>query len=310
MLRQDIRKPRRVAENEPDQNQQGRILPQQREQPPASARMKLRQKPVEHHEREFAMLALGQLVKQLRNEIHQLAAREFAAQSRIAAREPASDGRGDLHRIAKAQFREPVEGRAIVGLLLENQIGLRRNGRRFEQNRIMALNLLQSRDAARPRIPAGPQSRKIARSARCRRIGRQSVGLLVGDHLQAMLDRPQKEIRLFQFAARLAADPAAPGQHVERRQRLAAAQFRMAAARDQLLGLHEKLDLANAAATELDIEPFDRDFAVAFVGVDLPLHRVDVRDGGEIHVFPPHERATALGGTPPRPRYRRRKAAP
>ena len=119
MLRQDIREPRRIAENEPDQDEQSRVLPQQREQPPAPARMKLRQETVEHDEGEFAMLAFRELIEQMRNEIHQLAAREFSAQGRITPGEPASDGRGDFQRVAETEFRETIQCRAIVGFAFE-----------------------------------------------------------------------------------------------------------------------------------------------------------------------------------------------
>ena len=63
----------------------------------------------------------------------------------------------------------------------------------------------------------------------------------------------------------------------------------MAAAGDQLLGLHEELDLADAAAAELDVVAFDRDFAAAAIGLDLPLHRVDVGEGDEVEIFAPDE---------------------
>ena len=63
----------------------------------------------------------------------------------------------------------------------------------------------------------------------------------------------------------------------------------MAAAGDELLGLHEELDLADAAAAELDVVALDRDLAVTAIGVDLPLHRVDVGDGGEVEIFAPDE---------------------
>ena len=76
------------------------------------------------------------------------------------------------------------------------------------------------------------------------------------------------------------------GEHGER---LAAAQLRMAAAGDQLLRLHEELDLADAAAAELDVVALDRDLAVAAIGVDLPLHRVHVGDRGEVEIFAPDE---------------------
>ena len=39
---------------------------------------------------------------------------------------------------------------------------------------------------------------------------------------------------------------------------------------------------------------FDRDLAVAAIGVDLPLHRVHVGDGGEIEIFAPDERREFL----------------
>ena len=63
----------------------------------------------------------------------------------------------------------------------------------------------------------------------------------------------------------------------------------MPAAGDELLGLHEELDLADAAAAELDVVALDRDLAMAAIGVDLPLHRVDVGDRGEVEIFAPDE---------------------
>ena len=63
----------------------------------------------------------------------------------------------------------------------------------------------------------------------------------------------------------------------------------MAAAGDELLGLHEELDLADAAAAELDVVAFDRDVGVAAIGVDLALERLDVGDRGEVEILPPDE---------------------
>ena len=68
----------------------------------------------------------------------------------------------------------------------------------------------------------------------------------------------------------------------------------MPAAGDQLLGLHEELDLADAAAAELDVVALDGDLAMALVGVDLPLHRVDVGDRGEVEILAPDERRRRL----------------
>ena len=73
-------------------------------------------------------------------------------------------------------------------------------------------------------------------------------------------------------------------------QRLADAQILLAAAGDQLLRLHEELDLADAAAAELDVVTGDADHREAAVRVDLALHRVDVGDGGEVEILAPDER--------------------
>ena len=123
---------------------------------------------------------------------------------------------------------------------------------------------------------------------------RQRVGLLVGDHLQAVLDLAQEAIRLGKIARGVAADPAALREIVERRQRLAPAQFGMAPARDQLLRLHEELDLADAAAAELDVVAFDRDLVVALVGGHLALHRVHVGDRAVVEILAPDERRDLL----------------
>src|SRR5580700_4293500 len=97
-------------------------------------------------------------------------------------------------------------------------------------------------------------------------IGRQGVGLLVGHHLQAMLDAAQKVVSRGERIARLGIDPAAVGERLKRGDRLAAAQLTVAASGDQLLGLGEELDLADAAATELDVMTLHRDLAVAAIG--------------------------------------------
>ena len=117
----------------------------------------------------------------------------------------------------------------------------------------------------------------------------QRLRLLVGDHLQAMLDRAQDAVGVRQVALHLGLDPAALGELHERRERLRHAQVGLAASGDQLLRLGEELDLADAAAPELDVVARDRDLAEALEGVDLPLHGVNVGDGGEVEVLAPDE---------------------
>ena len=85
-------------------------------------------------------------------------------------------------------------------------------------------------------------------------------------------------------------------------QRLAGAaepQRGIAAAEDELLGLGEELDLADAAAAELHVVARHLDRAAAAMGVDLALDRMDVVDRGEVEMPPPDEGPK-----------RRRKASP
>ena len=64
----------------------------------------------------------------------------------------------------------------------------------------------------------------------------------------------------------------------------------MPAAGDQLLGLGEELDFADAAAADLDVMAFDRDLTLAAIGLHLPLHVMDVGEGCEIQMLAPDER--------------------
>ena len=120
-------------------------------------------------------------------------------------------------------------------------------------------------------------------------IGRQGVGLLVGHHLETVLDHTQETVSGGEIIAHLLIDPAAVGKCRERLQRLFDAQLGISSAGDELLGLHEEFDLADAAPTELDIVPFDRDLIMAAIGVDLPLHRVHVGNRREVEIFAPNE---------------------
>ena len=57
-----------------------------------------------------------------------------------------------------------------------------------------------------------------------------------------------------------------------------------------MLRLREEFDLADAAAPKLDVVTGNGDRAVTAMGVDLPLDRMNVFDGSEIEIAPPHER--------------------
>ena len=135
-----------------------------------------------------------------------------------------------------------------------------------------------------PRIAA-----EFGEALKRRAFERKALGLFVGDHLQAMFDPAQKHVSLAQVLLRLRADPAVGselGQHVKRAR---ASHLRTAPAEDELLRLHEKLDLADAAAAELDVVAGHDDAVVAAHRMDLALHRVNVCDGGVVEILAPDE---------------------
>ncbi len=153
----------------------------------------------------------------------------------------------------------------------------------------MALNVAhvsQQRFGQRVAIREARKARELLEPVSIRR---QRMGLLVRDHLQAVLNDAQKAVSRDQIVARPAIDPSAAGQRIERLQGRPRAQLRMASAGNELLRLYEKLDLADTATAELDVMPFDRDLVVTAIDVDLPLHRVDVGNRREVEVFAPHE---------------------
>ena len=115
--------------------------------------------------------------------------------------------------------------------------------------------------------------------------------LLVRHHLEAMLQATQIAIGCAQIVAHLRADPVVVREAVERLQRLPRTKRPLAAACDELLGLDEKFNFANAAAPELQIVPRDGDLPVPLRGMDLPLHRVNVGDGVIIEIFAPDVRS-------------------
>ena len=143
------------------------------------------------------------------------------------------------------------------------------------------------------------------------------MGLLVGDHLQGVLDPPERDIARREIVTGRRVDPLALRQRVERLERAALAKLRVAPAGDELLGLDEELDLANAAATELDVVAGDRDLLVAAMVVDLPLDRVNVADRGVVEVLPPdvgdqllQEGLARRDIAGDRPRFDQRRALP
>ena len=102
--------------------------------------------------------------------------------------------------------------------------------------------------AVEPRIAA-----ELGETGERRGLERQALRLFVGDHLPPMLKPAQENVGGREIGDRLGGHPLFGmelAQHVERTR---ASHRGAAAAEDELLGLDEELDLADAAAAELEV---------------------------------------------------------
>ena len=127
ILRQDIGEPRRDAEDQRDEADQFRILPQQREE--AAAGAQTAEKTVEGRKSRIRILAARELIDDERNKRGEIVARLLAAQRAVAAGLPIAHRGGDLLRLAKAHLRQPIErlGLARVGGETTGAAGCARN---------------------------------------------------------------------------------------------------------------------------------------------------------------------------------------
>ena len=153
----------------------------------------------------------------------------------------------------------------IVGIGGEGQrLPFRLGARRaLEQGGIMLLHIAQViHERLCERFAIG-KARKTGEAFKSLAVRRQRVGLLVRNHLQPVFDHAEEAIGRLHLLKRAGANPAALYERRERRKRFMQTQLGMPAAGDELLGLHEELDLTNAAAAELDVVSLDRDLAVA-----------------------------------------------
>src|SRR5690606_34093586 len=115
------------------------------------------------------------------------------------------------------------------------------------------------------------------------------VGLAVLDHLQPVLDRPQRAIGGGERRRLPCPDPPRLGECGDRRERRRSAQRRIAAAVDELVDLDEELDLADAAAAALEVEAGAERLALRVMIADQPADRLDFTDRAEIEAASPDE---------------------
>src|SRR5581483_9852302 len=155
------------------------------------------------------------------------------------------------------------------------------------------------RRAYRGRVPAADRLEVARRlrtaEAKATREGRQlcgvarhDVGLSLVDDLDLVLDVPEEPVRGGETIGEIARDVAGVRERGERGERRARSESLVLAAVDELLRLHEELDLADTAPAELHVGA--RGVGAAERRIDLPLHRLQVLDRPEVEVAPVDER--------------------
>ncbi len=286
----DACKARRRSHDAGDETQQARIGPQQGKELHTGGQ--LRDETIKRYERLIRLAGLGQRFDQQRLHFGQQLTRARCANRLVAPMVPAADGCDDPSRVLVAHLHERLDGAGIVLLSSEHQVGIAARELRhvFEQRAIMALHALEMRDECCRESGRVHEPGKAREAQQPLGIGGQRLRLLVGNHLQPVLDPAQELVAVGEVVAHLRLDPRARDELVEGAERFRLAQVGLAAARDQLLRLREKLDLANAAAADLDVVAGDADGAEPLEGMDLALHGVNVGDSCEVEILAPYER--------------------
>ncbi len=199
-------------------------------------------------------------------------------------------------RVAEPEPAQRLERFRVVGRAGEDKAADLGGevGALLEQQRVMRLDLVR---VTAQSFLEGFEVGKAAELGEARQrlgVGRKPLRLLVRDHLQAVLDRAKEAVGVGQLVARLRRDPTLVVERDEHVEGALPAQGGAPAAEDELLRLHEELDLADAAASELDVVTGDGDLVVPAHRVDLPLHGVNVGDRGEVEILAPDERREIL----------------
>ncbi len=209
----------------------------------------------------------------------------------MRAFQPFADGRARGQRLLKTEAAQCVERLAIFrpGGKIELAFDGRERRRVLEQARIVLLHIPEMGDQRRGEFIASSRAEEMRETIKRFLILRKRMGLLVRHHLQAMFDPAEKNVGRGKLVARFRADPFFLRERIQHRNRLAPPQFWRAAAGDQLLRLHEKFDLTDAAAAQFHVVSLDRDFLMAAKSMNLPLHVMHVGNGGVVEIATPHE---------------------
>src|SRR3974390_358017 len=219
-----------------------------------------------------------------------MTARKLAFQQTMVAAQPMANCAGRFQRRAKAEFGQPVQCLVVIGMRWKCQDGHVGSRRSFKQASVVTLNLVQVAEQNGGEGVTIGETEETGKTLKISFFGGQCLRLFVVHHLQAMFDQTQKTIGLLHCLACIRINPFVFAKLIKRCESVAIAQTWIAATCDQLLGLGKELDLTDAAAAELYVVSLTRNLAMSAIGVDLPLHRMNIFDRGKIEIFTPDKR--------------------
>ena len=285
--RDDAGQPGRGAHDGGKQLQQAGIGLQQREK--LDAGRQAGEELVEAHQRLVGLACLAESLQQGRRQFGQPFARLGRLGGAVAAEMPAAYDPANVARPPEAKPRQRAQRIGVVHVAGEDQIAdaRRKLGCGLEQRRVVALDFLQRCAEGRGKFVGALEAEHPGDAFQPFVGFGQRVRLLVRHHLDRVLDAAQEPVLRGHGVTGVGGDPAARGKFAKHRHRGAPAQFGKPPAGDQLLGLHEELDLADAAATEFHVVTLHRDLAVPLVRVDLALDRMHVGDCRIVQIFAP-----------------------
>ena len=187
-MRQAVGEPRRCSEHQRKQRDQIRIQPQQRQE--TAGRLQCAKKPIEGERGPVRIRRASEMRNQDRHQLGKLLASGTALERAMIVRKPAANQRRNLERLLEAHASEFFERVAIVRFGREIQPALRGflRGRAFEQGRVVLLHLAQMTEQFRGKSVAVLVAEEMRKTLQSFAITRKLMGLLIGDHLQTVLD--------------------------------------------------------------------------------------------------------------------------
>ncbi len=289
----NVGKTRRAAEDLGEQPSDTRMVLQDRKQ--FDGRRHLAQSGIERRQRSIGIGRIAECFKQGRNKFCEDFARTGRGHGGATTEMPPADRIGDNGRPGKTQFSQRIKRRRIILDPGEHQ----RSGRRGQSRRGLEKSGIVPFDSQKPtgqrlfKSGAGIAA-EPGEPVKVLVMGGQPLGLFIADHLDAVLDAAQEAIGFRQIDRSGLRNPAILAKRIEHRQRALAPQIGASSAVDELLGLDEELDLADAPTPDLHVMAKDGDGFMSFNRIDLPLHRMNIGNGSIIEVLAPNERRQIL----------------